>query len=229
MGYLKQFFRSVFNEGTLPIASGSFDNVSKENLEKHLSITRYDSFELTEAIRPSYDLQVIPKEGFRLDIFTDAWENYSVPVLLSAVSREKLFDTFIDLLNPLGGLVDVILESSHLQQKGEHIDYLRESIDLPVLKSVLYDYEELLINDGCTGIAILNSSIPLEIQFDEHKLLVVYGEDTDEAQAILGQRNVPQINTIRFLTEAEHVHSSRESYQRDFDQLKSRLGMERLI
>ena len=48
---------------------------------------------------------------------------------------------------------------------------------MPVLKSILYEYEELLTHDGCTGIAVLNPRVPLEVQFDEHKLLIVYGNN----------------------------------------------------
>ena len=62
------------------------------------------------------------------------------------------------------------------RRKG-HVDLYREHIDLPVLKSILYDFEELLLNDGCTGIAVLNPHMPLEVQFDEHKLLIAYGHD----------------------------------------------------
>ena len=47
---------------------------------------------------------------------------------------------------------------------------------MPVLKSILWEYEDLLTNDGCTGLAVLNPGIPQEIQFDEHKLLIVYGD-----------------------------------------------------
>ena len=73
--------------------------------------------------------------------------------------------------------MDVVLETSHHSQSREHEDLYREHIDMPVLKSILCDHEELLLNDGCTGVAVLNPSIPVEVQFDEHKLLIVYGED----------------------------------------------------
>ena len=35
---------------------------------------------------------------------------------------------------------------------------------MPVLKSILWDFEDLLMNDGCTGIAVLNPGTP---QHDE--------------------------------------------------------------
>ncbi len=106
---------------------------------------------------------------------------------MSAASKEQLFETFLDLLDPLGFEVDVVLETSHNRENNGHVDLYREHIDLPVLKSILYDFEDLLVNDGCTGIAVLNPSIPQEVQFDEHKLLIVYGHELARVRADLGR------------------------------------------
>jgi hypothetical protein len=145
---------------------------------------------------------------------------------MGAASREKLFDVFLDLLDPLGFEVDVVLETSHNRSAGGHIDLYREHIDLPVLKSILYDYEDLLMNDGCTGIAVLNPAGPLEVQFDEHKLLIVYGHDLTDFEQAFGEHGVRCNDRIKFITEAEHVHSSNEKYCDQFEELKMRLGME---
>ena len=96
---------------------------------------------------------------------------------MAAVSKEQLFETFMDLLDPLGSVVDVVLETSHNRDSRGHTDLYREHIDMPVLKSILWEYEDLLVNDGCTGLAVLNPGVPQEIQFDEHKLLIVYGDE----------------------------------------------------
>ena len=77
---------------------------------------------------------------------------------MGAASHEQLFETFMDLLDPLGVEVDVVLETSHNRQQRGHVDLYREHIDLPVLKSILWDFEELLLNDGCIGIAVLESA-----------------------------------------------------------------------
>jgi hypothetical protein len=37
---------------------------------------------------------------------------------------------------------------------------------------------------------------------------------------------VPCLQNIRFITEAEHVHSSTDEYGRVFEELKTRLGMD---
>jgi hypothetical protein len=96
----------------------------------------------------------------------------------------------LQLLEPLGDEVDVVLETSHDCAAGHHDDLYREHIDLPILKSILYDYEELLTHDGCTGIAVLNPHIPLEVQFDEHKLLIAYGQNLSEFEEVLQSHGI---------------------------------------
>jgi hypothetical protein len=226
MGFLKRFFRNVFREGEMPIAASSFQQLSEAELESHLKVSRYGNFELTEAVRPSYDLQVVPTQGYRHDCYRDEQNHTSVPVLMAAVSKDRLFEAFLDLLDPLGFTVDVVLETSHNRHAKGHTDLYREHIDLPVLKSVLIEYEELLLNDGCTGLAVLNPDVPHEIQFDEHKLLIVYGDQLQEFEKVFGQRGVACNEQLRFITEAEHVHSSSDGFAHLFEELKTRLGMD---
>jgi hypothetical protein len=145
---------------------------------------------------------------------------------MAAASSEQLFETFMSLLDPLGPEVDVVLETSHHRDRRGHTDLYREHIDLPVLKSILYDYEDLLTNDGCTGIAVLNPSAPHEVQFDEHKLLIVYGNDLKPFELALIDRYVDCDDQMKFITEAEHVHSSSEQYYSQFEELKMRLGID---
>ena len=226
MGFLKRFFRNVFREGAMPAGTSSFEHLNEEELEAHLGVSRYGGFTLTEAVRPSYDLQVVPSEGYRHDSYRDEQNHSNVPVLMAAVSKERLFDVFMDLLDPLGFTVDVVLETSHTRHNKGHTDLYREHIDLPVLKSVLWEYEEMLLNDGCAGIAVLNPGIPQEVQFDEHKLLIAYGEDLDGFEAILRESGIRQDPGMKFITEAEHVHSSSDQYARVFDELRMRLGID---
>ena len=226
MGFLKKFFRNVFREGAMPVGTSSFERLSEEELEAHLGVARYGDFLLSEAVRPSYDLEVVPKQGFRHDSYRDEQSRTNVPVLMAAVSAENLFETFLDLLDPLGGVVDVVLETSHNRDRTGHTDLYRDHIDAPVLKSILYEYEDMLVNDGCTGLAVLNPDIPHEIQFDEHKLLIVYGEQLRDFESICREHYVRCDDQLRFITEAEHVHSSSDRYAQQFDELKMRLGMD---
>ena len=135
MGFLKRFFRNVFREGSMPVGTSSFQRLGEEELEAHLGVARYGSFLLTDAVRPSYDLQVVPTQGYRHDSYHDQQNRTTVPVLMAAVSKEQLFETFMDLLDPLGSVVDVVLETSHTRESTGHTDLYREHIDMPVLKS----------------------------------------------------------------------------------------------
>ena len=226
MGFLKRFIKNTFRDGHETSDRSSFEDLTEEQLETHLNIARYGNFVLTDAVRPSYDLQVVPRNGFRYDTYQDNESGVEIPVLMASASKEKVFDLFIDLLDPLGTEVDVVLETSHEATNGGHNDLYRENIDLPVLKSTLYDFEKLLLDDGCTGIAVLNPRIPMEVQFDEHKLLILYGQDQGEFKNILDDYNIDCSDDIKFITEAEHVHSSSEEFGEEFRQLRYRLGID---
>jgi hypothetical protein len=226
MGFLKKFFRNVFRDGVEGGGASAFEQLTEEQVEAHLAVARYGNFTLTEAVRPSYDLKVVPRQGFRHDVYRDEESHSRVPVLMASASKEHLFQVFMDLVDPLGFEVDVVLETSHHRQTRDHVDLYREHIDLPVLKSALWDYEDLLLNDGCTGIAVLNPAVPLEVQFDEHKLLIVYGAELGEFERALRDAGLECDDEMKFITEAEHVHSTSDAFHRQFQELTTRLGMD---
>ena len=237
MGSLREFFEDVFAEERgqaaiptsirpQPASQGGFAAASDAELEAHLQISRYGDFTLSDAVRPSYDLEVVPSAGFRHEIYRDAEARTEVPVVMAAASREDLIDTFMQLIRPLGPVVDVVLETSHGHHTGGHTDLYRESIDMPILESTLWDFENLLTNDGCTGVAVLNPRTPQEVQLDEHKLLIVYGAELGEFERILMQNGLPCREKMRFITEAEHIHSTTEQFVEEFEELKMRLGMD---
>ena len=226
MGFIKRFLKNVFRDEQQKSRRSSFENLSEDQLEAHLRVARYGNFTLTDAIRPSFDLQVMPQAGYRRDAYRDSDTGVRIPVLMASASKEQLFDLFLDLLDPLGSEVDVVLETSHDTTRKGHKDLYREHIDLPVLKSTLYDFEDMVLDDGCTGLAVLNPNVPLEVQFDEHKLLIMYGQDLSEFEAILAASGLRRIEDMKFITEAEHVHSSSDEFQRQFEQLQYRLGLD---
>ncbi len=227
MGFLQQFFKSVFEETpNVGAESKTYDQANKQELMRHLSTSRYGDFELTEAVRPALDLKIRPTQGYRHDYYVDEETKARVPVIMASVSKELLFPVFMQLVNRLGSTVDVVLETSHNHESTGHTDLYREQIDLPVLTSVLWEYEELLTNDGCTGIAVLNPKTPQEIQLDEHKLLIIYGSPLEPFEHVLEQNGIHCNEHIHFITEAEHVHSSSDTLFRQFGQLQTELGLD---
>jgi hypothetical protein len=226
MGILKDFFSNVLREESERSAASSFEQLSQGDLEKHLNVAQYGDFKLTDAVRPAFDLKVVPKEGYRHDVYRDDENQANMPVLMCAASKETLFELFVELIEPLGKVVDVVLETSHAREGAGHSDLYREHMDMPVLMSTLWDYEDLLTNDGCTGIAVLNPNLPQEVQFDEHKLLIVYGEDLSAYEEIMRSYKLGRQDDMKFITEAEHVHSSSDKFADQFDELRMRLGMD---
>lgn len=200
--------------------------MTAEKLATHLRKARYGDFWLTDAIRPAPELPVTPRQGYRIEIYHDEEHGVRMPVLAAAVSRERLFELFLDLLQPLGEVVDVVLETSHDSPVGEHEDRQREEIDLPVLLSNLCDFEDLLLHDGCTGIAVMSKFAPMEVQFDEHKTLVIYAEDLEPFERILLQAGIRRDDKLKLITEGEHLHSTDPAHADAFDQLSVRLGVE---
>jgi hypothetical protein len=193
---------------------------------------RYGDFRLTGAVRPSVDLQVVPRQGYRLDQYDDPRAGVHVPVLAAAVSAERLFDVFLAALQPLGPVVDVILETSHAtpqraphrDESARHRDLVREDIDLPVLLSHFCDFEDLLLNDGCTGVAVVSSEEAAEVQFDEHKLLIIYARDLRPFEQVLQQAGIAHDDGVRLITEGEHLHTTEPGYAAAFEQLCCRVG-----
>ncbi len=65
----------------------------------------------------------------------------------------------------------------------------------------------------------------MEVQFDEHKLLVVYARDLVPFESILQDFGIPRNDALRLITEGEHLHSTDPHYFQQFEQLCCRLGI----
>ena len=88
MGFLNQFFQDVFHQNSVtPKKNSSFEKISEEELKVHLNIAKYDDFELTDAIRPSYDVRIKPQQAYRHDCFLDEENQSNVPVIMASATH----------------------------------------------------------------------------------------------------------------------------------------------
>ncbi len=198
-------------------------------MSRHLARDRFGSFRLTAAIRPGLTHGVHPRQAYRIQTHRDGSRGHRLPVLTASVSREHLMDVFLALLEPLGPMVDIILESSHDQEIVDGlIESEREGIDLPILISHCLEFEDILLNDGCTGLAVLNEERKIEVHFDEHKLLYVYAPQLRPFEAILREHRIPRDDEMRILTEAEHIHCTHPHFEEEHRQFGYRLGVAEL-
>src|ERR1700754_3841993 len=105
MGFLKNFFTNVYAESATARPTTAFGQLSEDELEAHLGVARYGDFELSDAVRPSYTLEVVPSAGFRHDVYRDEENRAEVPVLMAAVTRERMMESFMSLIEQLGDVV----------------------------------------------------------------------------------------------------------------------------
>ena len=190
----------------------------------HLRQNTSGTFRLTEAVRPGASVPIMPVEGFRISRYRDAETGECFPVIGASVSAEKLFDLFLDLLEPLGEQVNVVLETSHDTRGDHHDDMRRGHIDLAVLQSHFCEFEDLLTNDGCTGVAVMSPTRKVEVQMDEHKLIFVFARNLKPFRRVLRKHGIPKLDDLRVLAEGEHFHHSQIRHQDEFQQLANRLG-----
>jgi hypothetical protein len=200
--------------------------VNDDFLIPHLNNNTYGPFVLTDAVRPALEIPIRPRQGYRIEIYRDLAGGLQLPMLHAAISSEHLFDVFIDLLAPLGETVHVVLESSHGERTDRHTDYRRNHIDNPVLASHFCEFEDLLLNDGCTGVAVLSARRPMEVQFDEHKQITIYSTNLKPFRRILRAHGLRHRPKLKFLSEAEHLHHSTDEHADEFQQLALRIGVE---
>jgi hypothetical protein len=66
----------------------------------------------------------------------------------------------------------------------------------------------------------------MEVQFDEHKLLIAYAPDLEPFERVLFQHDVLRDDSLRLITEGEHFHSTEDRHLVAFEQLCHRVGIE---
>ena len=230
MRFLDDYLAAIQPRRSAPASDDAIARPDRRALEAHLARRRYGRFTLTEAVRPSWQLQVVPQAGYRFDSYCDTRTGMRLPAMIAAVSSERLFETFLALLEPLGEACDVVLETSHEAPASGSAtarrEATREGIERLVLESVLWDFEDLLLNDGCTGIAIMHPELSLEVQLDEHKLLIVYATDRTPFERILAERGIARNDRLRFISQGEHLHTSHTRFVDLFAEMAGSLGAE---
>ena len=225
MTFLNDFLGNSKNQITSRPPQEALAHPNHAMLENHLARRRYGRFTLTNAIRPGYQLDVVPQAGYRLDTYVDSRTHRKLPAIIASASSEVLFEVFLALLEPLGNTCDVILESSHRDHANLVHSGTREGIERLILESMLWDFEDLILDDGCTGVAVMHPSRPMEVQLDEHKLLIIYATDRTPFEEILQSYGVDHDERIRFISQGEHLHTSHSRFAKRFDDMQHRLGV----
>src|SRR6186713_1665159 len=71
MSFLQKFLERVLRNNPSRMPRTGFDDLSQDQLDAHLKVGRYGNFSLTDAVRPSFGLEIVPREGYRRDVYRD--------------------------------------------------------------------------------------------------------------------------------------------------------------
>lgn len=187
---------------------------------------RREDFQLTSAVLPVHRSQWEPCQGWRIETYCDEETSSEIPTLAAAVSEEILFDVFLALLDRLGQVVDVVLESSHDGSSDVPRDFLREHIDRPVFLSYLLQFRELVMEDGCLGIAVVDPAGPCELQLDDHKILLVYSRKLERFIEVFERFEIERDDDLTLISEQEHIHSTFPHHAKNLETFRTLLHAE---
>jgi len=175
-------------------------------------------------VRPAPGVEINPIEGYRpkRPQRSGRWTTAATVV---AADHDKLFQLFIALLEPLGPIVDVVLETSHFRTDGRHRDLRRCGVKRTGAVSYLNEFEDVIVGDGCTGVAVLSTLVPWEVQFDEHKSIAIYAINRKPFREILRHFGLRRRDDLVLLSEVRHVHHSSIEDAFKFRDLARRFGL----
>lgn len=199
-----------------------------QEMSKAFAIQHYGDFEMTQAVRPLLPGGVTPTEGYRFG----QYEGSDSPFIRVSASRKKLWDLFHDLIDTTAQDaedVHVVLETSHDTELSgdDHINMFRYAIESVVLKSYLEGYDDLLLDDGYTGIAVVDPDARRALQFDSHKMMILYGQEQHSFAHTLRRHGLPHRQEMRFISEGIHFHNSSDTFEEQFHALCGELNAER--
>lgn len=200
--------------------------LTKNKFLDKFMIDKYGDYQLG-GIRPYGEF--VPKQGFKHGSYE------GMPAVIAAVSKESILDIFYMMLDEISGEVIVVLESSHnspqvANENEIEPDYFETVMDLVVLKSILIDYEDFMLEDGLFGISVYNygeeDNSPIEVQLDEHSLLIGYSEKVEKFNQILEMHGLVCDEELELIIDNDHVHLSGPNFYEKFLSLKIELGVE---
>ena len=195
-----------------PIRAGtSIKDINDATLDAYCAVDTYGDFTLGKGIRPSYDLSVIPAQGFTYEI-ADFDNDSAVPSIYASASREHLLRLFLDLSEPIrySPNAQVLIDTSRTDSLASRVELT--GISGSKLETACSEFETLILDDGFFGMSIVNESGNTGVALDEHNVLFAYGVDLSSYVRTLQDYNVHQDNAMRYISEAEHLHISDENH-----------------
>ncbi len=164
--------------------------------------------------KPGYEKQLIVEEGGAL-----------IDTVTVSVPAERIWEVFDDLLNALADTVEVVLVV--IDEVDETVDHIAHDMDLAVVRSVLFDHQDLLVKDGQVGI-FLGSESHGAVQLTDDKDILIHAEDATPFLEILHRNGIEESMPV-FVSQVPHYHISDPDAGDRIESLKSALGIQESV
>jgi hypothetical protein len=197
-------------------------------------------FELTDAVCPINGFA--PTVGFQRAIYVDSVCG-RVQLLVISQTKGSLFGLFVELLEKLISIgkvkrhgVDAVFESRYnpfdrrpgfkydVDLQAQHYrDFIAEGVDPICFLSKLWDYEDLFVNDGFSGVSLMSEGLFSELRLDVHKTILLFSKSKKLIRMMaefLRGANLPEMPTdATGIADEPHLHIGHSDFRNKFDQL----------
>lgn len=188
-------------------------------------------FELPGAVSLDSSREVL-RSGYKLAI--DSSQNPTIDIaipLIVAQSKEQILPTFYRLLDFVAGRkahVEFFVDSFTQEDHNARTSLWTPEINPRDLKKTLRQYEDLMLNDGHHAYAVAIPSAGIEIQLDDHKLILIYA-DSDKIQVklteFLEHVGIDHDPTLPLIVDKDHHHHTQVHHRSAMEQLVRELGL----
>jgi len=217
--HVKQAFQRYEENRALAQAQAAIP--TDKDIRKALSNKSFGTFTLTQAVAICPDSGLTPREGYKR-FREETNDGFTYNFLAVSVSAERLFDVFDELVSCMANACGVALED-HRAEQVDHVDYIAHQKDTVVVRSILRDFEDMVLDDGFLGVAVFSESDLVEVQISDHKLIYIMADDLNPFQEILFKHGIREDQDLAFIFDVPHFHIAEEDGEAKLEALKDRL------
>lgn len=220
-------FISNLTQGNNRASENKKPIITDEMIQDAMKNRTFGSFTLTPAVVFFKDGDVIPSEGYKIDKQVLPNGRTQFRMLISA-SAEDLLDIFDDFITLLGESCSVVVEDFRTNA-GDHVDYFAYYKETFIVRSILLDFDDFLLNDGFFGLAIWSEAAQAEVQLTMHKVIQVFARDIVPFQHGLAGYGIEEDPELRFFFEDFYMLVSTEAGDSAVEALKDRLCIDHSV
>jgi hypothetical protein len=202
--------------------------ITNEMIQEAMNNRKFGEFTLAPAVVFFKDGDVVPSKGYKIDKLPIS-NGITPPFrMLISASAEDLLDIFDDFIALLGENCSVAVEDFRTNT-GDRVDYFAFYKETFIVRSILLDFDDLLLNDGFVGLSIWNEIAQAEVQLTMHKILQVYAKNIVPFQQTLTGYGIPENPDLRFFFEDFYMLVSTHAGDSAVEELKDRLCIDHSV